>query len=160
MLSFVVSLLQFTNFASAQDTKKAPEKAQGSLWSVNCTNPGKAFQCKLTQRIVLRKTRQLLLAVTVQKSGKPKKPSMMIQLPHGLFLPAGIKIQIDKNKLLQRPIQTCDSKGCYVGLPLADNQIKLLKQGRKLKIEFQNLKKKAITVPLPLRGFEAAYKKL
>ncbi len=85
---------------------------------------------------------------------------MLIQLPHHLYLPAGVKMQIDGNKASQLAIQTCDTKGCYAGLALSIDKIKQMSKAAKLKIVFQNLKKKNITVSVSLQGFEVAYKKL
>ncbi len=143
---------------SASENKDKTTKNKASPWSVNCSNDGKGLVCQLTQRIVLRKTKQLLIAVTIKKTGAEK--SMLVHLPHGLYLPAGIKFQVDEKKHSSHPIQTCDLKGCYAGLPLEEAKIKLLKNGKKLNIVFQNLKKKNVKVPLALHGFDAAYQKL
>lgn len=155
-LFFLASALGFP--LQAQDTSNKKTKSKASPWSVNCSNTGKGLICQLSQRIVLKKTKQLLIAVTVKKSDKGK--TMLIQLPHGLYLPAGIKLQVDENKQTSHPIQTCDQTGCYAGLPLGEQTVKSLKSGQTFKVVFQNLSKKNVTVPLPLNGFEAAYKKL
>lgn len=144
----------------SQETIKKQAKSKGSAWAVNCSNSGKGLVCKVMQRLVLKKTNQLLLAVTVQKSDQSDKASMLIQLPHGLFLPAGVKLQIDNDKQTNHTIQTCDQRGCYVGLPLAASVLKSMSSGKMFAVIFQNLKKKNVKVPLPLKGFEAAYKKL
>lgn len=144
----------------SQETAKKQAKSKGSAWSVNCSNSGKGLVCKATQRLILKKTKQLLLAVTVQKREQSTKPSMLIQLPHGLFLPAGIKLQIDNDKQTGHTIQTCDQRGCYAGLPISPSMLKSMSSGKMFAVIFQNLKKKNVKVPLPLKGFEAAYKKL
>lgn len=144
----------------SQETAKKQAKNKGSAWAVNCSNSGKGLVCKATQRLVLKKTNQLLLAVTVQKSDQSDKSSMLIQLPHGLFLPAGVKLQVDNDKQTDYTIQTCDQRGCYVGLPLAASMLKSMSNGKIFTVIFQNLKKKSVKVPLPLKGFEAVYKKL
>ena len=83
---------------------------------------------------------------------------MLLQLPTGLFLPAGIAIQIDKNKAHTAVVQTCDARGCFTGLPLTNAMIANMKKGNSVTIAFKNLKKQTIAVGLSLSGFTAAFK--
>lgn len=108
----------------------------------------------------MAKTRQLLLAVSVNKPGGGKDGAMLIQLPHGLFNPAGITLAVDEQKAETLEIQTCDPKGCYAGAPITPERLAAMTKGTKLNVVFQDLKKQKITVPVPLKGFEEAYKKL
>lgn len=84
----------------------------------------------------------------------------MIQLPLGLFLPAGITLQLDGQKPEQLEVQTCDQKGCYVGSAISAKMLDAMKQGEKMTIAFQDLPKNKISVPVPLKGFAAAYQKV
>jgi invasion protein IalB len=127
---------------------------------VNCSNPGQGLVCKAVQTIVLAKTRQLLLAVSVNKPSDSKNAAMLLQLPHGLFNPAGVKVAVDDAEPQTLVIQTCDTKGCYAGSPLAPETLGAMSKGEKLSVVFQDLKKQSITVPVPLKGFEEAFKKL
>ena len=164
--------LAYANMTSAQEKKdkaapgapakpaipqQAPQKAPG--WSVRCTNPGKGLTCKATQTILLAKTRQLLLSITVSKPTEGKNAAMLLQLPHGIFNPAGVTMGIDAAKPETLAIQTCDAKGCYAGAPLTPEKLAAMGKGTKLNITFQNLKKQKIAVPVPLKGFAEAYKK-
>ncbi len=165
--SFMIVFFHSISFGMAEEGLKIREKrerpkvsAQGNFWAVNCKNTGKNLHCSATQRLHLKKNKKLLLALTIQRDKKQKTSSMLIQLPHHLYLPAGVKMQIDRNKASQLAIQTCDTKGCYAGLALSIDKIKQMSKAAKLKIVFQNLKKKNITVSVSLQGFEVAYKKL
>jgi invasion protein IalB len=127
---------------------------------VNCDNSGKGLECKASQTIVMAKTRQLLLAVSVSRPAGGKDGAMLIQLPHGLFNPAGVTLSVDDQKGEALQIQTCDAKGCYAGAPITPDRLAAMSKGIKLNVVFQDLKKQNITVPVPLKGFEDAYKKL
>jgi len=158
----IIILLAFTlssSFALAQTKKPAARMVRGG-WVLNCATPQKKLRCKVSQSVVLGKTGQLLISVTVRKPEKSKPPAMMIHLPHGLYLPAGVSVAFDKGKTEKIPVQTSDAKGAYAGLPLTGNHLKALQTGKTLTITFQNLKKKNIVVPLPLNGFSESFKKL
>ncbi len=85
---------------------------------------------------------------------------MLIHLPHGLFNPAGVTLGVDDQKPEKLQIQTCDAKGCYAGAPITADRLAAMSKGKTLNVVFQDLKKKKITVPVPLKGFDVAYKKL
>ena len=83
-----------------------------------------------------------------------------MQLPLGLNLPAGAKLQIDEGKASDMQIQTCEARGCYANLPISPEMLATLKSGKQLKVSFQNLAKETITIPMPLADFAAAYEKI
>jgi invasion protein IalB len=84
----------------------------------------------------------------------------LVQLPLGLNLPAGIKVQVDDGKTADMQIQTCENRGCYASMPVPADLLAALKSGKQFKVSFQNLGKETITVPLPLADFPAAYEKI
>ena len=83
-----------------------------------------------------------------------------MQLPLGLNLPAGAKLQVDDGKTSDLQIQTCETRGCYATTPIAPDLLAALKSGKQLKVSFQNLAKETITIPMPLADFAAAYDKI
>jgi len=84
----------------------------------------------------------------------------MIQLPLGLFLPDGIKVQIDKHFPQQLEIQTCNSEGCFAGSAISSDMLASMIKGKRLTVTFSNLAKKKITVPVVLEGFGKSYRKI
>lgn len=146
---------------TAQKTKAAPKQAAPNIpWIVNCASLTGQVACEAVQRLTIKKTGQLLLGITVRLPKGAKDPTMMVQLPHGMFLPSGVSLKIDENAAKTEPVQTCDAKGCYVGLAIDPNLLKTLKTGKALTVSFQNLAKKEIRIPITLSGFAEAYKKL
>lgn len=142
--------------------KKTPAKLVGPQipWLVNCASTAGRMACEASQRLTIQKTGQLLLSVVVRIPPKSKSGSMLLHLPHGMYLPAGILMTIDGKAEKKQPVQTCDEKGCYVGLPINNKLLKSLQTGKSLSIAFKNLQKKDITIPISLSGFKEAYKKL
>ena len=171
-LSAVLTVQLLTAVAWAQDGKdkgKAdaprPGDAKGQAapkpgWAVSCNNPGTGLTCAAGQTIVAAGTNKMLLRVTVSKAASDPNAGMMIHLPHGLFNPAGVSVRVDEQKPETIQIQTCDGAGCYAGLPVTAERLKALRNGTVLNIQFQDLRKNNITVPVPLLGFADAYAKL
>lgn len=163
-LPLILSLPQ----AYAQTPKAAdptPQAAQASQepqvpWLVNCATVKGSVDCEAAQRLTVRKTGQVFLAITVKKPADAKTPTMMLQLPHGMFLPEGVSLQVDANGAHKEAVQMCDPTGCYVGLSIDEKMLKSLKSGKKLSISFKSLTKEDINVAITLSGFEEAYQKL
>ena len=152
--------------AAAKPTDKTPAKtapapqAPQIPWLVNCASVTGQMSCEAVQRLTIQKTGKLLLSVSVRIPEKSKKGAMMLHLPHGMFLPEGVALTIDGKKPKKEPVQTCDQKGCYVGLALDEPLLKDLESGKTLSISFKNLQKQDIKVPVSLSGFKEAYGKL
>ena len=109
---------------------------------------------------MLPRTGQLVIAVNIRVPADTHTPSALIQLPLGLNLPVGAKLQVDDGKAADLQIQTCENSGCYASTPIAPDLLAALKSGKQLKMSFQNLNKEAMTMPLPLADFAAAYDKI
>ncbi|MBV9567363.1 MAG: invasion associated locus B family protein, partial [Hyphomicrobiales bacterium] len=112
------------------------------------------------QTAVLQKTGQLVAAVSIRVPSDTHQPSLAVQIPVGLFLPAGVTLTIDDKKPLNLALQTCDLKGCYAAMPISAELLGDLKGGKKLAVSFQNLTKENISVPLQLANFGQAYQKI
>lgn len=154
-----------------QVTQKSPKKTQEaqqpgaqppSGWVTKCTGEGrgKALDCKIEQTIIMTKTQQRILSVVVRVPAESRTPAMMIHLPLGLFLPAGITLQLDQQMSSKLNVQTCDANGCYSGTPISENLLTTMKTGKHLTVLFQNLAKQTMSIPVPLAGFAEAYQKI
>lgn len=130
-----------------------------SRWTSRCASDGRTtvLDCAVEQSAVVTQTGQLLASVTVRVPADTRRPVLLVQLPVGLFLPAGITIQVDDGKTQQIPLQTCDLKGCYAGTPLADDTLAAMKSGKRFAISFQNMAKENIVIPFGLANFAEAY---
>lgn len=131
-------------------------------WVARCASVsrGAPLECAIEESAVLTKTGQLVVLVNIRVAGDSRSPTALVQLPLGLNLPAGSRIQVDEGKTLDLQIQTCENRGCYANLPVAPDLLTALRSGKQLKISFQNLNKETITIPMPLADFAAAYDKI
>ena len=101
-----------------------------------------------------------LANVNIRVPSDTHTPVVMVQLPLGLNLPGGAKLQVDDGKTTDLQIQTCENRGCYAGTPISPELLAALRSGKQLKVLFQNLAKETITIPMPLTDFAAAYDKI
>ena len=131
-------------------------------WAARCGSASRdaPLECAIEQSAVLPRTGQLVILVNIRVPADTRTPSALIQLPLGLNLPGGAKLQVDDGKATDLQIQTCEARGCYAGTAIAPDLLAAMKTGKQLKVSFQNLNKEMLTVPLPLADFAAAYEKI
>jgi invasion protein IalB len=131
-------------------------------WMARCSSASRSapLECAIEQTAVLTKTGQLIVLINVRVPAETRAPIALVQLPLGLNLPAGAKLQVDDGKTSDLQIQTCEARGCYANLQIAPDVLTALKSGKQLKVSFQNLAKETITIPMPLADFAAAYDKI
>jgi len=163
-------------YAQAPKAKNAPPVAQATPaptadganmsappgWVARCSsaNRGAPLECAIEQTAVLTKTGQLIVLINIRVSAETRAPVGIVQLPLGLNLPAGAKLQVDDGKTSDVQVQTCEARGCYANLQISPDMLAALKSGKELKVSFQNMAKETITIPMPLADFGAAYEKI
>jgi len=149
--------------ASPPAAEPAPASAQAQPgWAVRCNSASRdaPLECAMEQTAVLTKTGQLIVLVNIRIPSDTRTPVALVQLPLGLNLPGGAKMQVDEGKATDLQIQTCENRGCYAGTPIAPELLAALKSGKQLKVSFQNLAKETINIPMPLTDFATAYEKI
>jgi len=131
-------------------------------WIVRCTSPSRdaPLECAMEQNAVLTKTGQTVILINIRIAPDTRTPIALIQLPLGLNLPIGAKLQVDEGKMFDLQIQTCENRGCYASTPVAPDLLADLRSGKQLKVSFQNMAKETIAIPMPLNDFAAAYDKI
>ena len=131
-------------------------------WVARCASVSRdaPLECVAEQTAVLTKTGQLIVLINIRVPGDTHQPIAIIQLPLGLNLPAGAKLQVDDGKTTDLQIQTCEQRGCYTNAPISPDMLAAMNSGKQLKVSFQNLAKEVISIPMPLADFAAAYDKI
>lgn len=131
-------------------------------WSARCSSAsrGAPLECLIEQTAVLTKTGQLIVLINIRVPSDTHEPVAVVQLPLGLNLPAGAKLQVDDGKAAELQIQTCEQRGCYTNAPISPEMLAAMKTGKQLKVSFQNLAKEVIAIPMPLTDFAVAYEKI
>lgn len=163
----VAQTLQPKAPAPASEGPSAPPEAAGKdaeapkrTWMVNCTSVAGGFDCRASQTLLAQNSRQRMLTLVVRTTPEAKKPVMMIQGPLGIYLPAGIVLQIGKEAAKVLPLQSCDQAGCLAEYAVTDAEITAMRGGDDLTITMRDLKKAPVTLKVPGLGFAEAYAKL
>jgi len=143
------------------DAAPANNNAPQPTWNARCGSASRSapLECAIEQNAVL-KTGQLFLQVNVRVPGDTHAPAVLVQLPLGLSLASGAKLQVDEGKAFDLPIQTCDNRGCYASSLVSADLLAGLRSGKQLKISFQDMAKQPISVQMQLSDFAAAYDKI
>lgn len=136
---------------------EAPAQQSADAWASRCVAATRSgpLECSLSQRAVTKQG-QLVGSVTIQlPAGAPS--AMVVSVPLGIFLGAGVTFAIDTNAPQALELQACDRTACYAETALPDELITAMKGGEKLNITFQNMQKQPVTLPMSLVGFTAAF---
>lgn len=139
-----------------------PGTGSEAPWSAQCIAPGRdaPLNCQIEQRAVVTETGQLLLLVTIAVPGDSRQPVITIRTPLQLFLPAGVRIDVDGRNAQKLEFRTCDQQGCYVRNPISNATLDAMFKGLKLNIILENLNNQQLTVPMSLSGFTEVYGKV
>jgi invasion protein IalB len=127
---------------------------------VNCTSSAAGLDCSASQSLFIKETGQRLLSVALRIPADTRKPVLMLQVPLGIYLPAGVTLQIGKDAARKVALQSCDQNGCLAEYPITAAEIDAMLKGADLSITVQNLKQEPITVPVAALGFPLAYAKI
>jgi len=140
----------------SQAVQAAPSQPN---WSMNCANRPEGLDCRAVQSLFLENGRRLL-SVVVHVPPDTKKPELLVQLPLGIYLPAGASLQIGKDEAKTLPFQSCDQFGCLAKYAITDAEIGAMSKGSDLTITMQNSNQQPVTVTVPVLGFATAYEKV
>ena len=96
----------------------------------------------------------IVSAALREVQGNPKK-HLMIMVPLGVALPAGLQIKIDEDKEPTKLVYTiCHPGGCTAEVEASDEIVGKLKKGKQMMVAAMNVAAKPIFLPVPLTGFE------
>jgi invasion protein IalB len=145
--------------APKQQLSGAPTAAQPT-WMVNCTNVPGGFDCRASQTLLFTKTGMRALTLAVQTKPSAKAPVMLMQLPLGVYLPAGVTLQIGKEAANASPFLTCDQSGCLAEHAVTNKEITAMEAGADLTVAVKDLNKAPINFRVPGLGFAEAFAKM
>lgn len=148
---------------AAQQPAPAAEAAKPAepQWLARCVSERRQgpMECSVEQSAVMAQTGQMVVQFTI-RTVPNAAPNVVAQLPLGLNIPVGVRLQVDDSKTADFQIQTCEARGCVIAAPLPADFLAAMKTGTQLKVMFQNLKHETLTIPMALAGFAAAYDKV
>ena len=128
-------------------------------WNTVCKNN----VCQLYQEVKDSKG-SILARLYFQKADTKQKDSPVVaiaNLPLGLFIPAGVGVNVDKSAKFAAQLLECNQgQGCRAAFDLKPELLKDVKGGKKLNVEILEAKsRKKISFHFDLKDFSAAYDK-
>jgi invasion protein IalB len=146
---------------ASPQAQPAPTQAPAQpAWVVVCANSQSGLDCRAGQSLSLDKRGQAKLNVAVRVPADTKKPVIILQLPLGLYLPAGVSLQIGKDAAKALPFQSCDQGGCVAEYPITEGELAAMLKGADLTVSAQNRNKQPFQLNVSVAGFPAAYAKI
>lgn len=146
--------------ASAAPAKAKPAAPPKPAWGVNCVNIPAGLDCRAVQTLRLDPTGRITLGVGVRIPADTKKPVLLFQTPHGIYLPAGLTLQIGQDAAKAVPFLTCAAAGCLAEYPISEAELGAMENGTELTVSMQDLTKKSFKMHVPTLGFAEAYGKI
>jgi invasion protein IalB len=131
-------------------------------WDTECSQVarGEEPDCQMSQIVFLPETGQLLLRVTIRVQSTDRTPAMMLQLPHGMFIPEGVTLTIDEQPWQTVQVQTSDQAGGYAGIDMDAAAVERLSSAQVMSVTFLTLDRRQVTVPVNLTGFAETYARI
>ncbi len=147
----------------AQDAPAEAAKPPQDAWVKLCekapslAEEGKTLDVCLThhERIDGNTGRVLVSAALRQVEGQDKR-TVMVMVPLGMALPAGVQAKIDENEPIKLRFTICHIGGCTAETEATEEIVSQFKSGQQLIVAAVNIAGKPIGFPVPLTGFTKA----
>ena len=130
-------------------------------WMVRCGRPDEQGPevCEMQQQQVDNEDRTVM-AVAVGEVPGTSDVGLLILLPLGILLPAGVTMQIDGGAEIPLQVERCERQGCRIERILEPDLLNRLKGGTKATVFFEAFdpqgERQRLGVPISLLGFTAA----
>jgi invasion protein IalB len=137
----------------------AADRPADRPWTVSCTEAaaGAPRDCRLVAAAILQPQNQRLLTAILLRQPETRSLALVFQVPHGAAIPAGLAWQLDESEPQRLAYQASDAEGLYVGVPVADDLLGMLRRGGTLRVSFAVAgRREPLTVSLPLARFAEA----
>lgn len=171
--SAALSILLLSGAAGAQQAAPAGEKApemvsrgQRALvreikygeWKKVCfKTPGSGAVCRTSINGTFD-TGQSAVRLDLIERESESNARLQLFVPVGLYLPAGVKLAVDKGKTYQVPFVWCMTNACIAGNPADKQLVGEMEKGGKLSVEVVDSSVQSVTTEIPLSQFATVRK--
>lgn len=151
----------FVSMALAQDdyTEILTTSRTIGDWRVSCEIPrGEEKSCVMVQKVYSGNTGMEVLEANIAKTDKGTL--MTLIFPLGVYLPAGVELEVIDHIKQQYEINFCLQNGCYVNQILDQQMVDFLRKKEAATITLNRSADQPVSVPFSIVGFLDAYKEL
>ena len=157
-----ITALCMVAFAVLPANAQNPHGKKFGDWRVHCNaSEGAPSVCIMVQEVVFKKTGKRILQFVIRYTKNADTLIGDIILPLGIYLPAGVTMQIDKGQVFEIPVELCTDgrmRGCRARFSFDAALLAKTKAGGKANIVFQDSRQTPVPVPVSLTGFTAGLK--
>ena len=115
--------------------------------------------CEMQQQQTDKEGRTVM-AVAVGKVPGSSDLGLLIMVPLGVLLPAGVMLQIDSGAEMPLQVNRCERQGCRIEMLLKPDLLARFKSGSQAKVFFEAFdpqgERRRLGIPISLLGFTAA----
>lgn len=157
----IVLLLFFINTGHGQDKTHETVVTMMSFgdWLVRCEKVDAVSEpCTMTQKILSQDGKQQLAEANIAKNGDATL--LTIVVPLGVYLPAGVELEVVDWEKRKYEYSFCATSGCFVNELLDEKIVELLRKKDKAVLTLHTTETEKVNVPISISGFLDAYKKL
>lgn len=127
-------------------------------WQKLCFKPGGAKMICRTAIDGKFETGQIAVRIYFTEREGDSATRMQLFLPVGLYVPAGVKLTVDKGTAHKVPFKFCLTNTCIAGDLARPALIRELEAGKSLALEVVDTNMLAVTTSLPVARFAAVHK--
>lgn len=148
------------------EAKKEGDAAKADAGKAAKAEPAKAAKPEeakkvnvcLTQVDVRDNATAILIGkIAVRQVAGQEKPQLLAMLPLGSALPPGALVKVDDKEPVKLQYTTCDQAGCYAEANVEPAFVEQLKTGKQIAYLGIDVTGRALSIPLPLEGFQKAF---
>ena len=147
--------------AMAQGTRAVAGRvvSRHDAWTVVCDTPPGAVreQCGATQSVVSEERPDLGIDVTVFETADRAARILRVIAPLGVFLPAGLGLNLDSEDLGRAVFTRCVAGGCEANVVMDDALLARLRAGTQATFIIFQTPETGTGFPVDLTGLDAAY---
>ena len=129
-------------------------------WIMRCDPASETPRCYLSQRAFIQGSGERVFELAVGQLGKNKQVVMLLTAPLGIYLPAGLRVQVDNTTTQRVALLRCNARGCHAELLLNDEFLDLMKKGLQLNITFSDSALQQFGFSMSLKGFSSGLRQL
>ena len=187
-VTVAAAMMSVSGFGAQAQKAKAKEAAPQSAWVKLCekaklvktdkagkTTPVEKSICLTHHERLDGNTGMVIISAAIRVVEGQDKPNLMIMVPLGMALPAGVKAAVYNNEQWERarkkekvddkelkPISLkytlCHPAGCTAEIPIPDGLLGSMEKGGGLMVLALNAGGRPVAFPVPLTGFATAHK--
>ncbi len=148
--------------AAAPAAQQAPRPISGTTtgWVKVCqqipdTTPPREG-CMISQE-VRAENGAFLSSMAVQEMSGEARKQLILAVPLGMAIQAGLLLRVDNNSAMPAKYGTCLANGCFAGVDMGTDLLNAMKKGQNAYVTVRNAQGVALDLVLPLATFAKAY---